>query len=630
MGIQDYTYRIKAQSGDTTIHDEKGVSGDMSGGTQTLVDMGSGDYAWQIASGRASVAVPSKTFDPNTTGSGVTIAVRLAITSYDASSFAFLAGWATDAGPAKGLCLGQNGTNVVRSRWIDTAADTLSMLTVNNAVRTYVLRATSPASGLEKVHAWVSGVTGSGDTADYISSGQNYTSTDLDTAFLSSSGGTVRVSDFVIWPEELTDAQCHALAETGIRATLDTDTNAPIVSSATVTSITSSGATIGASTDEANGTAYVVVSTSSTTPTAAQIIAGQTHTGSAAPYAGSVAITATGIFSKAATGLSPSTAYYGHIVHRDAANNNSNTITTAQFTTSAGGDVTPPTISGITVTAITSSGAAVTTTTDEGNGTGYVVISTSVTAPTAAQIIAGQIHTGAAATFAGNVAITAVGTYSVSPTGLASYTSYYAHTVHRDAANNNSNVLTSAQFTTLDGTAPTLTGSITASAITQTSYTLTWPAGSDNVAVTSYEYSLNGGTSYTSAGNSLTVNITGRTASTTDAVRVRAKDAAGNASSPLSLNVTLLDYGVDLQTSAVTYTVKNNTGTILSSTSFKLSFYRQDTDAFVVNKTVVTNGSGLLGIVRDPAISNGVAYDIKITNTTNNHKGIFVATGATV
>lgn len=227
MGLQDYTYRIKAQSGDTTIHDEKGVSGDMTGGTKTLVDMGSGDYAWQIASGRASVAVPSKTFDPATTGGGVTIAVRLAITSYDASSFAFLMGWATDAAstPTKGLCLGQNGTNIVRSRWIDTSADTLSMLTVNNAVRTYVLRATSPASGLEKVHAWVSGVTGSGDTADYISSGQNYTSTDLDTAFLGSSGSTVRVSDFVIWPEELTDAQCHALAENGIRATLDSSTS---------------------------------------------------------------------------------------------------------------------------------------------------------------------------------------------------------------------------------------------------------------------------------------------------------------------------------------------------------------------------------------------------------------------
>lgn len=243
MGLQDYTYRIKAQAGDTTIHDEKGVSGDMTGGTQTLVDMGSGDYAWEIASGRASVAVPSKTFDPTVTGGGVTIAVRMAITSYDASSFAFLAGWATDAAttPTKGLCLGQNGTNIVRSRWIDVAPDTLSMLTVNNAVRTYVLRATSPASGLEKVHAWVSGVTGSGDTADYISSGQNYNTAALDTAILGSSGSTVRVSDFVIWPEELTDAQCHALAE-DLRGTLDAGGGVTGSSSITLGSVSTSAA----------------------------------------------------------------------------------------------------------------------------------------------------------------------------------------------------------------------------------------------------------------------------------------------------------------------------------------------------------------------------------------------------
>jgi chitinase len=150
------------------------------------------------------------------------------------------------------------------------------------------------------------------------------------------------------------------------------------------------------------------------------------------------------------------------------------------------------------------------------------------------------------------------------------------------------------------------------------------------VAVTSYEVSVNGGTSYTDVGNALTTNITGRTAGTVDAVRVRGKDAAGNVSAPLSLNVTLLNYGVDLQTDTVTYTVKNNTGSIQANTEFKLSFYRQDTDVFVVNKTVTTNGLGLLGIVRDAALANGVVYDIKITNTTNNHKGIFIATGGAV
>lgn len=91
-----------------------------------------------------------------------------------------------------------------------------------------------------------------------------------------------------------------------------------------------------------------------------------------------------------------------------------------------------------------------------------------------------------------------------------------------------------------DGTVPTLTGSITATSITRTSYTLSWPAGSDNVGVVGYDYSLDSGGSWTSLGNVLTVGVTGRTAGSTDGVRVRARDAAGNVSTPsLSLSVSL-------------------------------------------------------------------------------------------
>lgn len=223
MGLQDFSYRLKAQSGDTTPHDEKGISPDLVGGTISLVDMGSGDFAWQFASGRASTTSPVKVYNGATTGGGVTIAIRMAVTTYDASSFAFLAGWGTDTTPTKGLALGQNGTNVVRGRWADASNDTLSMLTVNTAVRTYVLRQTNNSgSSLDKIAAWVSGVTGTGDNPDYLSSGQNAAelNSDLDTLFLGSSGSTIRVSDFVIWPEELTDAQCHAIAN-DLRGTLD-------------------------------------------------------------------------------------------------------------------------------------------------------------------------------------------------------------------------------------------------------------------------------------------------------------------------------------------------------------------------------------------------------------------------
>ena len=85
--------------------------------------------------------------------------------------------------------------------------------------------------------------------------------------------------------------------------------------------------------------------------------------------------------------------------------------------------------------------------------------------------------------------------------------------------------------TTADTTPPTLTGSINVTAITTTTATLTWPAGADNTAVTSYETSLDG-TTWTDRGNVLTIGLTGLTANTAYTARVRAKDAAGNVSTP--------------------------------------------------------------------------------------------------
>lgn len=92
-----------------------------------------------------------------------------------------------------------------------------------------------------------------------------------------------------------------------------------------------------------------------------------------------------------------------------------------------------------------------------------------------------------------------------------------------------------------DTTPPVLTGSIGVTGLSSTGYTLTWPAGTDNVAVTGYQRSLDGGGAWVDVGNVLTANISGRTPGTTDAVRVRARDAAGNVSAPaLAAAVTLL------------------------------------------------------------------------------------------
>lgn len=115
------------------------------------------------------------------------------------------------------------------------------------------------------------------------------------------------------------------------------DVTAPTLTSAVGTATGSTTATIGATTDEANGTMYGVVTGSVTQPSVAQIKAGQDHAGAAAAYGSSQAITTTGAKTFSATGLTASTTYYGHMVHTDAAANDSNRLSSSSFTTDAGG-----------------------------------------------------------------------------------------------------------------------------------------------------------------------------------------------------------------------------------------------------------------------------------------------------
>lgn len=114
------------------------------------------------------------------------------------------------------------------------------------------------------------------------------------------------------------------------------DTTAPTLTSPTGTSTGSTTATVGATTDEGNGTLYAVVTTSATAPTKAQVKAGQNAAGTAANWSGSVAVSSTGAKTLSATGLTASTTYYAHLMHEDAATNQANVVTSASFTTSAG------------------------------------------------------------------------------------------------------------------------------------------------------------------------------------------------------------------------------------------------------------------------------------------------------
>lgn len=121
------------------------------------------------------------------------------------------------------------------------------------------------------------------------------------------------------------------------------DTTAPTLSAPTGTATGSSTATVGATTDEGNGTMYAVVTASATQPSVAQIKAGQDHTGAAAVWSGSQAISTTGAKTFSATGLAAATAYYAHVVHTDAATNDSNRVSSASFTTNAAPQLLRPT-----------------------------------------------------------------------------------------------------------------------------------------------------------------------------------------------------------------------------------------------------------------------------------------------
>ena len=286
----------------------------------------------------------------------------------------------------------------------------------------------------------------------------------------------------------------------------------------------------------------------------------------------------------------------------------------------ASADSTAPTLSSASVTSVGSTTGTGNVTTNEGNGTLYSIVSTSATAPSVAQIQAGNDHTGSAAVWSGNQAVSSTGAKTLSITGLTSSTSYYAHFQHKDAANNNSSVVTSAQFTTglADTTNPTMTGSVTISAKTTTSYTASWSAGSDNVSVTGYEYRLNAG-SWVDLGSVLTVNISARTPGATDTLEVRAYDAAGNRATALSQSITLF-----IGTITIPAVKDWGTGNLKTAqTGVQVDIHNISTGALVVRKTgQTTHATTGVCVVQDAAIADATTYEV-ITRFADGSKGMW-------
>lgn len=131
---------------------------------------------------------------------------------------------------------------------------------------------------------------------------------------------------------------------------------------------------------------------------------------------------------------------------------------------------------------------------------------------------------------------------SYSATGLSSGTAYTCKHRVRDAAGNVT-VGTAITVTTLspDTTPPTV-GTLAASSISYTTFTLTVSGASDNVALhaTPYSFSVDNGTTWSAYQAGTAYNVTGQSPNTTYTCKHRTRDAAGNVSTGTAITPTTL------------------------------------------------------------------------------------------
>jgi len=166
-----------------------------------------------------------------------------------------------------------------------------------------------------------------------------------------------------------------------------------------------------------------------------------------------------------------------------------------------------------------------------------------------------------------------------------------------------------------DTTLPTLTGVVSFSGVTQTSYTASWPAGSDNVAVTGYEYQI-GGTAgaWTDAGADLSEPVSGRTPGATETVYVRAYDAAGLRSTPpIAGTVTLLSASTDgtITVGSALYPIKYSSESVLNESGLRATVMDATTLSEVLNTSGVVCSAGVITIT-DPALVIGNTYHLVV------------------
>jgi len=199
-------------------------------------------------------------------------------------------------------------------------------------------------------------------------------------------------------------------------------------------------------TDEANGTAYAIASTSATPPSVAQIQAGNDSSGAAAVAAGSQSVNSTSIFFiEPLAGLQHSTSYWVYMQQQDAAGNDS-TVIGIEITTESANP------SAASTGATTGRGGMHPNT---GEGVAYWIFDESDTLPSIAQIQAGNDAGGGPADDSGNDTITENERYEVDATGLTEDNTYYVYFQYQADEGEDSPVFLAGSFTAGEQSAAT-------------------------------------------------------------------------------------------------------------------------------------------------------------------------------
>ena len=163
-----------------------------------------------------------------------------------------------------------------------------------------------------------------------------------------------------------------------------------------------------------------------------------------------------------------------------------------------------------------------------------------------------------------------------------------------------------------DTQAPSVPTALVSSAIAQTSFTLTWTASTDNIGIASYE--VFAGATSKGTTTSTSKNVTGLVCNTSNAMTVKAKDAAGNVSAASSiLNVkTSACSAADTQAPSVPTAL---TSSAITSSSFSLSWTGSTDNVGVSSYDVFSNGSLKINVTSTSASITGLSASTTYTMT---------------